>query len=63
MKKTIALFVVFVLVFGQFLGSAPELLAKGKKIALNRKKVTLTVGKTIKLQLLNAKKKVKHKCF
>lgn len=30
-----------------------------KKIALNRSKATITVGKTVKLRLKNAKKKVK----
>ena len=58
-KKAIGVLLVLTLVFGQFFSSTPELLAKSKKIALNKKKVTVTVGKTVKLKLLNAKKKVK----
>ena len=58
-KKAIGVLLVLTLVFGQFFSSTPELLAKSTKIALNKKKVTLTVGKTVKLKLLNAKKKVK----
>lgn len=58
-KKAIGVLLVLTLVFGQFFSSTPELLAKSTKIALNKKKVTVTVGKTVKLKLLNAKKKVK----
>ena len=58
-QKAIGVLLVLMLAFGQFFCSTPELLAKSKKIVLNKKKVTLTVGKTVKLKLLNAKKKVK----
>ncbi len=59
MRKKIAVILSFALVLGTV--AAPKVEAK-KKPKLNKKKVTIKVGKTVKLKLKNAKaKKVKWK--
>lgn len=59
LKKQLRNVIVFALILGQLSIYCPDTLAKGKVVKLNRKSYTLTVGKTVKLKLLNTKKKVK----
>ena len=55
-KRKLAGLLVFMLVFTMMPQTA---LAAKKKVALSKKNVTVTVGKTFKLRLKNNKKKVK----
>ena len=55
-KKSLALLLIFVLALSLFPQSA---FAAKKKVKLNKKTVTVNVGKTVKIKLQNNKKKVK----
>ncbi len=55
-KKTLAFLLIFVLALALFPQSA---FAAKKKVKLNKKTVTVNVGKTVKIKLQNNKKKVK----
>ena len=56
-KRTISRIMVLALVLGQVTMASPDAMAKSKKIRLNKKTATITVGKTVKLKLRNTKKK------
>ena len=55
-KKSLALLLIFVLALSLF---PQSVFAAKKKVKLNKKTVTVNVGKTVKLKLKNNKKKVK----
>ncbi len=59
MKKTLSLLLVFALILSTILTESSFVSNAKAKIRLNKKKVTLKVGKKTKLKLKNYKKKVK----
>lgn len=58
MKKTICMITIFSLLLGHFAGYSADVTAKKKAIRLNKKAVSVYVGKSVKLNLLNTKKNV-----
>ena len=58
MKKTICMITIFSLLLGHFAGYSADVAAKKKAIRLDKKAVSVYVGKSVKLNLLNTKKKV-----
>lgn len=57
-RKTIAVILTVAMIISSIVG-AESVGAKTKKVSLSKKKLTLTVGKNVKLKLKNNKKKVK----
>lgn len=55
-KKSARILLVFVLLVGILFSGQTDVRAAGKKVALNRTKVTLKVGESRKLTVSNAKK-------
>lgn len=55
-KKSARILLVFVLLVGILFSGQADVRAAGKKVALNRTKVTLKVGESRKLTVSNAKK-------
>ena len=58
-RKIVSFSLIFALILGMLIAPNQADAKKKKKVALNKKKLTLTVGKTYKLKLKNNKKKIK----
>lgn len=58
-RKIVSFSLIFALILGMLIAPNQADAKKKKKVALNKKKLTLTVGKSYKLKLKNNKKKIK----